>query len=122
MLCDGAASDRVEAFSGGEHDEYFVLLLERASGRDEAVDVVLELAIVLRAGCVEINGAVLAVLVRAGGDARDIFCDGGFYRPHERVNRTQDEDGSFLVPAGVAQGFAAVGARMRFERPCGVGA
>ena len=88
-----AASDR----------KYFVLLLKGAGGADEAVDVMLELAVDFGAGFMKIDSAVLAVFVSAGGEARDIFCERSFHRPHERMNRAKNQDGRIFVPAGITQ-------------------
>src|ERR1700731_1703580 len=69
----------------------------------------------------EIDGAILAFLISAGGDARQVFRDRGFHRPHERMNRTKHENRSLLVPTRFAQGLARVFRWMRVERPSGVG-
>ena len=120
LFDDGAAGDGVEALGCGENGEHAMVLLKRACRGDETVDVVLEFAIGLRAGCVKINGAVLAIFVSAGGDAGHIFGERSFYWPDERMNRTENEHGCFFVPTRFAQSFAAVGIGMRFERPGGV--
>ena len=95
-------------------------LAERGERFDETVDVVPVFFLDFRARLEKVNGAVLAVLVRAGGDAREIFPDRSLHRPDERMNRTNHEHGSLLVPAGFAQRFAAIRRRMRLERPRGV--
>ena len=99
-----------------------MLLRERARSADETVEVVLKFAVNIRTRLVKINRAILAFFIGAGSGASDIFCERSFYRPDERMNRAEDENGSFFVPAGVAQRFAAVGIWMRLERPGCIGA
>src|SRR5262249_27632878 len=119
---DGAAGNGVEALHGDEDREDAMLLRKYARGRDEGVKVVLELALDVVTGLMEIDGAVLAFLVSASGNARDVFGEGCFHGPHEGMNWAKDEDGGLFVPAGVAQRFAAVGIGIRFEGPSRVGA
>jgi hypothetical protein len=85
-----------------------------------AGDVVIKLAIDFAARFEEIDGAVLAVFVGACGGAGNVFGDGGAHGPHEGMNRAKNEDGSFFVPPGFAQGAAGVFRWARLEGPGGV--
>src|SRR5215813_12006481 len=97
-----------------------MLLLKSLRGFDVAVYIFLVLAIHIGAGFVEIDCAVLAVLVSACGHACQIFRNGSFHGPHERMNRAEHEHWSLFVPPRFAQRLATVGIWMRFESPCGV--
>ena len=73
-----------------------------------------------RAGAMKIDRAVVAFLVGACYRVRDPFCKRRAYGPPERIDGANGEHGRRAVPAGIAQGFAAVFGAERFERPRGV--
>src|SRR6266481_1653638 len=83
----------------------------------ESGDIVLEFAINFIAAFKKINGTVLAIFVGASRGAGQILCNRCFHRPHERMNRTKNKDGSLLIPAGFPQHLARVFGRMRLEGP-----
>src|SRR5262249_39079915 len=117
LCCDIAAGDCVEPFHRYKNCENAMLLLEGFRGFHVAIDVLFEFSIYFRSGLVEIDGTVLAVFVRARCDARQILCNGSFYRPDKWMDWTKNEDWSFFVPAGFAQHFTRVGGRMGLESP-----
>src|SRR5256886_17459268 len=92
-------------------------LSEGLSSLGESRNVVLKFPIDFGSGLEEINSAVLAVFIGAGRGARDVFRDGSSYRPDKRMNGAEDEDGSFLIPSGIAKRLASVFWRMRLQRP-----
>src|SRR5437870_10443246 len=85
----------------------------------ESRNVVFEFSIHFGSGLKEINGTILAVVIGAGSDARDVFRNGGFHRPDERMNGAEDEYGCLFVPARIARHLSAVLGRMRFNGPGG---
>src|SRR5260221_12294833 len=88
----------------------------------ECGDVALKFAIDFISAFKKINRTVLAAFVGARRHTSEIFRNRCFHRPDKGMNRTDNEDRRFLIPAGFPQYCASVFRRMRFKGPCRVGA
>ena len=71
-------------------------------------------------GGVEVNRAVMALLVGASQRARGVLCQRRLHRPPERVDRADDQHGSPFIPASRAQRLATVFGAVRLKGPGGV--
>src|SRR5579884_2556689 len=97
-------------------------LAERPRGTGEAVQVAGKLLFDGGPGTVEVNAAILAAPVSAGGFGQQKFAERGTYRPPERMNRAKSQDRGLSIPAGTAELLAAVGRWGGLERPGRIGA
>src|SRR5689334_17300187 len=111
---------RIEALHGDQNREDAMAFAEGRRGFAEGGDVAAVFRVHLGAGLMEIDGAVLALLISAGSEACEVFRKGSLHWPNKRMNRAKHEDGSFFVPAGFAQYLARVFRGMRLEGPSGV--
>ena len=85
---DVPAGNGIKPFHGHQNRKHAMALAESFRGIRKGGDVMAIFAIDVRPGLMEIDGAVLAVLVCAGGDPRQIFADRRFHWPYERMNWT----------------------------------
>src|SRR5271167_147859 len=83
-----AASDRVQPLHSDKNWENIMALTKRGERFNKTVDVVPVFFLDFRAGLKKVNCAVLAVLISAGRQAREIFSNRGLHRPNEGMNRT----------------------------------
>src|SRR5204862_8223624 len=108
---------RVNALHDHKNGKHNMALSEGLRSHGEDKNVVLKFPVHFGCGREQIKSGAMAVFISAGRGARDVFRDGSSYRPDKRLNGAEDEDGSFLIPSGIAKGLASVFWRMRLECP-----
>src|ERR1700686_91981 len=113
---------RVQPLHGHKYRKHAMAFAEGCGGFSEGRDVATVFGVYFGPRLMKVNCTVLGLFVSAGSHARDVFCDRGWHRPDERMNRTEHEDKGLFVPTRFTESFAGIFRRMRLKCPGRVGA
>src|SRR5215470_12625433 len=92
---------RIETLGSGKHNENFVLLSKGIDGVADCSQVVLILAISIRAGIMEVRPTVVAMFVSTRGFESDQLCYGCLHRPLKWINGAHHQHRRAAVPAEI---------------------
>src|SRR5262249_32310490 len=121
-LSNPACRTGIEPLHGYHDDENSPVFTEGVDCFCDRSQIMLIRALCCRAGAMEVNGAVVRILVGAGDLVDHKFSQGCAYRPFEGIDRAHHQYGSASVPTNFTQRLSAAFGRLRLEGPSGISA